>query len=446
MRISKGLDLPIAGAPVGAVGNGPAVASVALLGADYPGLNPAMRVEEGQRVMLGEPLFADRKRPEILFTSPASGIVSAINRGPRRTLVSVVVEIDGDAERTFPPTPEAELAALARGQAVETLLATGLWPALRTRPFGKVPDPASTPRSIFVTATDTNPLAPPPEAVIDAHKDDFKNGLTVVSRLTGGPVYLCKEPNVELPVSPAANLSVREFSGPHPAGLVGTHIHYLDPASAGRTVWHIGYQDVIAIGSLFTSGRLMTERTVALAGPAVKAPCLLRTRLGANLDDLVRERLIEGDNRVISGSVLSGWTAQGATAYLGHYHNQVSVIAEGRGAADPGLFGMKGGLFSIYRGIGFTPWGRRRFSFTSAAHGRPSAMVPFGGFERVMPLDILATQLLRALLTGDIEMAEALGCLELDEEDLALCTLVCPGKLEYGPLLRFMLERIEREG
>jgi len=185
---------------------------------------------------------------------------------------------------------------------------------------------------------------------------------------------------------------------------------------------------------------------VALAGPMVREPRLVRTRTGANTGDLTRGALLDGEARVISGSVLSGHRAGEATAFLGRYHNQVSVIAKGPEGGTPASPGANKGIFSIYRGFGSLPWGNKRFCFTSAPHGGPAAMVPFGGYERVMPLDILPTQLLRALLTGDLETAEALGCLELDEEDLALCTLVCPGKLDYGPLLRSMLDRIEREG
>lgn len=446
IRINEGLDIPITGMPMETVSDGPPVSSVALLGGDYAGLSPAMRVEEGDRVKLGQTLFVDRKRPDIRFTSPGCGAVAEINRGARRALLSVVVRLDGNDEETFASWPETDLNTLARGQVLENLLASGMWPAFRARPFNKVADPDAAPRSIFVTAIDSNPLAPPPETIIDAHPDNFANGLTVVSRMTDGPVFVCQKPNVELPESPVNNVSVEMFSGPHPAGLVGTHIHHLDPVHSGKTVWHIGYQDVIAVGHLFTTGRLMTDRTVALAGPMVNTPQLVRTRLGCNIEDLTRGGLKDGKSRVISGSVLSGWLAEAATAYLGRYHNQVSVIGDGGAEVEPGPPGSKKGAFSIYRGFGSKPWGSKRFAFTSASHGVTTALVPFGGYERVMPLDILATPLLRALLVGDVEMAEALGCLELDEEDLALCSFVCPSKLDHGPLLRTMLNRIEKEG
>jgi len=437
IRIVEGLDIPIGGAPEQAISPGPDVASVALLGDDYHGLSPILRVEEGDRVRLGQPLFADRKHPDILFTAPAAGIVAEINRGARRALRSVVLRRDGDDEETFPSWSESELAGLPRDRVAETLCAAGLWTAFRTRPYGKLPDPAMTPHSIFVTAIDTNPLAPRPDLVIGEHAGDFGHGLTVLSRLTDGTVFLCTGPGADLPQGDSERISVTAFSGPHPSGLAGTHIHLLDPVGANKTVWHLGYQDVITIGKLFTTGHIWTERVIAVAGPMVRAPRLIRTRLGADIDDLIRGELMEGEARVISGSVLSGRRARRPETYLGRYHSQVSVVAEAEADGD---------AFSIFDLLAPRRSRKRTWAFTTAVHGRPTALMPFGQFERVMPLDILPTPLLRALLVGDTDMAQALGCLELDEEDLALCSFVCPGKLTYGPLLREALDRIEKEG
>ncbi|MEE9603441.1 MAG: NADH:ubiquinone reductase (Na(+)-transporting) subunit A, partial [Thermoguttaceae bacterium] len=358
---------------------------------------------------------------------------------------SVVVSLSGNDEEVFPFWPEGELATLRRDQVTETLLASGLWTALRTRPYSKVPDPESTPRSLFVTAMDTNPLATRPEVVIAEYPEAIVNGLTVLSHLTEGPVFLCKAPYVELPEAESPKISVAEFAGPHPSGLVGTHIHVLDPVGPARSVWHLGYQDVIAIGKLFTTGRLWTERIVALGGPVVKRPRLIRARLGADTGELVRGELENVEARIISGSVLSGRWARKPENYLGRFHTQISAVAEAQledGARTTG----KDAAFSIHNLFVTGQPAMRQFSLTSALHGRSTAMVPLGEFERVMPLDILPTQLLRTLLYGDTEMAQALGCLELDEEDLALCTFVCPGKLNYGPLLRAALTQIEKEG
>ena len=438
MRVTKGLDIPIEGEPEQSIADGPAVSSVAVLGGDYVGLSPALQVAQGDRVKLGQPLFADRKQPSVIFASPGSGVVAEINRGARRALLSVVVRLDGDDEETFPSWSRGDLPGLRRDQVAAALLGSGLWTALRARPYGRVADPATTPGSIFVTAIDSNPLAARPEVVIGEEREAFGDGLTVLSHLTDGPVYLCKASGIDLPAGQSGKTIASDFAGPHPSGLVGTHIHFLDPVGANRTVWHLDYQDVIAIGKLFTAGRLWTGRVVALAGPVVRRPRLIRTRLGADLATLTGDELAEVRHRVISGSVLSGREARPPEHFLGRYHNQVSVIVDGpSGGRD---------VFSTYGLRAGGGRSARKFAFTTAMHGRPAAMVPFGGFERVMPLDILPTPLLRALLVGDTDMAQSLGCLELDEEDLALCSFVCPGKIDYGALLRNALQHIEKEG
>lgn len=444
IRIVQGLDIPFEGGPEQVIADKKPVTSIALLGSDYIGLRPAMQVREGDRVKTGQPLFADRKHEGVVFTSPGCGVVSGIHRGPRRTLPSVIVMLDGQEEESFAGWPADQLTALRRDQVADNLLASGLWTALRTRPYSKVPDPRTAPSAIFITAMDSNPLAARAEVVIDANPRDFANGLAVLSHLTEGAVIVCHAPNVDIPSGDTAKVSVAEFSGPHPAGLVGTHIHFLAPVGPKKTVWHLNYQDVIAIGRLFTTGRLCTERVVALAGPGVRRPRLIRTQLGASTNDLVRDELHDVECRIISGSVLSGHRASGPQAYLGRYHNQISVIAEAPGPKGRAGHPSHNDRFSVYRPLAA---GRhRKFALTTALHGRPSPLVPLGGYERVMPLDILPTQFLRALLIGDTDMAQALGCLELDEEDLALCTFVCPSKQDYAPLLRAVLDRVEKEG
>lgn len=446
IKIKKGLDLPITGAPLQVVEEGPTVRHVALLGEEYVGMRPSMLVQEGDWVKKGQVLFEDKKNPGVMYTAPASGKVSAINRGERRVLQSVVIEVEGDEQIPFEPYDEASLNHLTNEQVQNYLLASGLWTALRTRPFSKTPVPGSIPRAIFVSAMDTQPLAADPQVIIATEPEAFKHGLTVLTRLTEGKVHVCHAPEPVITSHPNAQVTYNEFSGPHPAGLVGTHIHFLEPVSARKTVWHVGYQDVIAIGKLFTRGELCTDRIVALAGPQVNQPVLLRTRLGASLSELTAGRLKEDDNRIISGSVLSGTAFSATHGYLGRFHQQVSVIREGR---EKELFGwmMPGrDKYSITRTTLGHFFKHKLFAFSTNMQGGERAMVPIGNYERVMPLDILATHLLRDLLSGDTDSAQALGCLELDEEDLALCTFVCPGKYEYGPVLRDILTKIEQEG
>lgn len=444
IKIKRGLDLPMTGTPAQRIEAAKPVRSVAVIGFDYNGMKPTMQVQEGDRVKLGQVLFSDKKTPGVLFTAPGAGVVKAVNRGERRVLQSVVIELEGDDQVTFASYDADKLGGLAEEQVRENLQQSGLWAALRTRPYSKVPAIDATPRSIFVTAMDTNPLAADPTVVITEYAEDFSRGLAVLSRLA--KVFLCKAEGVTLPGENLDNVYTEAFAGPHPAGLPGTHIHFLDPVSATRTVWQIGYQDVIAIGKLFTTGQLWVERVIALAGPVAKQPRLVRTRLGANVSDLVKDELQAGNNRVVSGSVLGGRTARGTCDFLGRYHNQLSCLAEGD---ERQLFHyLRAGVnkFSILNIFISKLSANKKFAFTTTTNGSDRAMVPVGSYEKVMPLDILPTQLLRALLVGDTEVAQQLGCLELDEEDLALCTFACPGKYEYGPILRDNLTRIEQEG
>jgi Na+-transporting NADH:ubiquinone oxidoreductase subunit A len=447
IRIKRGLDLPLAGEPRQTVEEGPPVRTVGLVADDYLGMRPSMAVAEGDRVKLGQVLFTDRKTPGVEYTSPACGRVVAINRGAKRTFQSIVIELDGDEEETFQSFRDSELTGLTREQVIENLLRSGLWTAFRKRPYSKVPSPETVPHSIFVTAIDTSPLAAKPEPFIAENETEFVYGLQVLQRLTEGKLFLCKAAAAAVPGADLDFVTIAEFDGPHPAGLPGTHIHFLDPVSEKKTVWYVGYQDVIAIGRLFTTGRLSVERVISIAGPVVRNPRLVRTRLGANLGELVTGELEEGENRVISGSVLAGRAAIPPFDYLGRYHLQVSALREEReriflGWQDPGFnkFSVKRIFASAFAGRG------RRFPLTTSQEGSKRAMVPIGTYEQVFPFDMVPTFLLRSLIVRDTEQAQLLGCLELDEEDVALCTFVCPGKYEYGPILRDNLNRIEKEG
>ncbi len=443
IKIKRGMDIPIQGAPQQVIEDAPAARAVALVGFDYVGMKPTMAVREGDRVKKGQLLFTDKKTEGVRYTSPASGTVSAINRGAKRVLQSVVVDVDGDEAETY----QVDNAAGMDAAAVRSILVeSGQWTALRTRPFSKVPAPDSDAAAIFITAIDTNPLAADPAVVIAEQSEAFAMGQDMLAKLTAGKVYVCSAAGASVPTGQAGNIEAAQFDGPHPAGLAGTHIHFLEGVNVEKTVWTIGYQDVIAIGRLFLDGQLYTDRVVALGGPQVENPRLLRTRLGVDLQALCAGQVKEGENRIISGSVLGGRGVYGATAYLGRYHTQVSVLLEGRqrdfmGWMSPGV--NKHSNLGIYISSFF---GRKPLAMTTNTNGSERAMVPVGSYETIMPLDILPTQLLRSLIVGDTEMAQALGCLELEEEDLALCTYVCPGKYEYGPILRDNLTRIEKEG
>ncbi|MGX4675307.1 Na(+)-translocating NADH-quinone reductase subunit A [SAR92 clade bacterium H246] len=445
IKVRRGLDLPIAGAPEQVIHDGPKISQVAVLGSDYPGMKPTMEVREGDRVTRGQVLFSDKKNPGVVFTAPAPGKVVAVNRGERRVFQSLIIDVSGAKAEKFQSYKATQLETLDRAAVVDNLVNSGQWVALRTRPYSKVPAIDSTPASIFVTAMDTNPLAADPAVIIAQRSEDFANGLKVLARLTDGPVNVCVAPDSAVSGEEIDGVRDISFSGPHPAGLPGTHIHFVDPVSADKTVWSIGYQDVIATGALFTTGKLDTARVVALGGPQVTQPRLLSTQLGANLNQLVIGELANDENRVISGSVLAGRKAAGAFAFLGRYHNQVSVIREGREREF--LHYLRAGVNKHSAlPIFASSLSKKLFNMTSSTNGSERAMVPVGGYEDVTALDLLPVQLLRSLIVGDTDMAQKLGCLELDEEDVGLYTYVCVGKHEYGGILRDNLTRIEKEG
>jgi Na+-transporting NADH:ubiquinone oxidoreductase subunit A len=445
IKITKGLDLPIQGAPQQKIQDGNSVTRVAILGEEYIGMRPTMHVQEGDKVKKGQMLFEDKKNPGVKFTAPAAGNVIAVNRGSKRVLQSVVIQIEGDESEVFVKYSNAELASLDAAKVQENLVNSGMWTAFRTRPYSKSPALDTKPNSIFVSVMDTNPLAGDPQIIIALRSEDFINGLQVIGCLTDGKVFVNKAAGADIDTG-NASVEVNEFAGVHPAGLVGTHIHHLDAVGQGKKVWHVGYQDVMAIGSLFTTGELDNRKVISLGGPEAKNPRLVRTLLGADITELTANEANAGEMRVLSGSVLHGNHAHGVHGYLGRFHNQVSILREGR---EKELFGwIKPGVnqHSVTRAYfgHFSP--KKLFGMTTTTNGSDRSMVPIGNYERIMPLDILPTLLLRDMISGDTDGAQSLGCLELDEEDLALCTYVCPGKYNYGPILRECLDEIEKEG
>jgi Na+-transporting NADH:ubiquinone oxidoreductase subunit A len=421
VRIYQGLDIHPGVAPESTNETSKPSGSSAILGRDYPGTRFDVLVDRGASVKAGEPVLRDRNLPEVVFTSPLSGVVSAIHRGNRRALVSIVIKGDNLHNVTQFDIPEAPSGKDIR----QLMLRSGLWPALRCRPFGCIPNPDRQPKALLVTAIDTQPLAPEPGIIISKYSDEFAAGLVAISSIVDSPVYLCKSAKSDFLHKDCHGVGVAEFDGPHPAGLPGTHIHSLCPIGFDdEEVWHIGYQDVISLGHLLRTGRPWFDRVVSLAGAGIRNPRLLRVPLGASVDDVVAGELVEESCRVISGSTLSGHIASGYEAYLGMAHCQITAIPE----ANPESPGSGHQLFSDTR-LG----------------GDAGPLIPIADLDRVAPPGILAVPLLRALLVGDIERARDLGALELVEEDLALLSVVCPSKTDYGPLLRDVLNELRGE-
>ena len=449
IRIKKGLDIPIYGSPAEEIVDSKKSRSVAILGDDYVGMKPTMLVEEGDQVKLGQPLFEDKKNPGVLVTSPAGGKVEAINRGNRRVLQSIVIEVDSNEGFVqFNSYTEDDLSNATKETIREQLISSGMWTAFRTRPYSKTPNIETSPANIFISALDTQPLSPNPEHVINLQEDDFNFGIAVLKRLVSCPIHLSVSDNSKLDIHEDDQLKTHIFTGPHPSGLVGTQMHFISPASLTNINWSIGYQDVIAIGKLFKTGLLSVERVISLAGPQVNEPSYIKTRLGACTDELTAGELTQRENRIISGSVISGREAIGAYAYLGRYHNQVSVVAEANSKDREFMNWLTPGprKFSKIPLFLSSLFPKKFFKFKTLMNGSDRPIVPIGVYEEVLPLNVLPAMLLRNIVLLDTEKIQSLGGLELDEEDLSLCSYVCPGKYDFGSLLRAGLTKIEVEG
>ena len=449
IRIKKGLNIPINGSPTEEIVDSTRSRSVAILGNDYVGMKPTMLVEEGERVKLGQALFEDKKNPGVIFTSPAGGKVESINRGDRRVLQSVVIEVEQEEEiEEFNRYSEDELDKTTSVEIRSQLIKSGSWTAFRTRPYSKIPGVEEIPNNIFISLLDTQPLSPNPEIITNLNTDNFNFGLKVLKRLVDCPIHISTGPNSNLDLPEDDQVIKHIFSGPHPAGLVGTQMHYISPASLSNINWTIGYQDVIAIGAQFRTGKVFVERVVSLAGPQVNEPKYLKTRLGACTDEVTAGQLTQRENRVISGSVISGREAIGPYAYLGRYHNQISVVAEPNSKDREFMNWLTPGprKFSKIPLFLSSLFPKKLYKFKALMNGSDRPIVPIGVYEEVLPLNFLPAMLLRNIVLMDTEKIQALGGLELDEEDLSLCSFVCPGKYDFGSLLRAGLTKIEVEG
>jgi Na+-transporting NADH:ubiquinone oxidoreductase subunit A len=442
--LKRGLDIPILGSPEQKIYDGRKPKTLAVMGTDFKGLKPKMLISEGDKVEKGTPLFCHKDFPEIIFVSPCKGYVESINRGERRILLSVVIAVQSLSDNgtnyiKLHNKPKSEKEFVKK-----CLLDSGLWSSFLTRPYSKIPPPNSEPSSIFITAIDTEPLCPDVDLIINNNFDAFEEGVKKISLLTKGEIFICKKKNSQIKIK---NFETFSFDGPHPAGLAGTHMHFLDPPNSTKTVWSIGYQDVIAIGKLFLTGFLNIERIISICGPLAKSPRLIKTYMGASLNDLLENEFLNDDPcRIISGSVLSGNIAEDQLSFLGRYSRQITLIKEDKEKISFGWIKPQPNKFSVMPVLISALKTSKLFNLTSNLNGGRRAMVPTGIFETLMPQDFLPTQLLRSLIVMDTDVAQSLGALELDEEDLALVTFACPAKYEYGSALRDSLEKIEKEG
>jgi Na+-transporting NADH:ubiquinone oxidoreductase subunit A len=444
VRLKKGLDIKLKGVAEKVIA-GEVVANIyGVKPVDFPGLTPKLDVREGDKVRAGSPLFHDKLRPEILFTSPVSGKVLSIIRGDRRKLLEITVEKGGDEYVDF---GKEDPSGLTREKIIESLLKSGLWPAVRQRPYHVIANPNDVADAIFISGFDTAPLAPDYNFIADnSSATNFKSGITALKKLTRGKINLIlngKGDTAEL-LKRASDVEISHFSGPHPAGNVGVHIHHISPINKGDKIWFVNLQDVIAIGRLFEEGIYRHDRIIALTGSEVLNPQYYKIRSGASISKIVSDNVKHGDLRYISGNVLTGTKIE-AGGFLGYYDSQVTVIPEGNyfeffGWLTPGI-----NKFSFYKIFASSLLPRKSYKLDTNLHGGERAFVMTGQYEKVVPMDIYPMQLLKAVLAEDIELMENLGIYEIAEEDFALCEYICPSKIEIQSIVRKGIDLMIRE-
>ncbi len=447
IKIKKGHNIRISGQPKKVVLEAIQSTQLKVIPLDYKGIKPKLMVKVGDEVNIGTPLYYDKLQPTVKFSSPGSGTISDIKYGERRRIEEIVISLEDKEEfETFKKYDESEITVLNSDDIKGQLLASGLWVAIRQRPFSKIANPETTPKSIFISAYSTAPLAPSQEYLLAENVEGFQSGLNILSKLTSGKVNLVidKKSNFE-PFVNAKNVEIHTVSGPHPAGNVGIHIHHIDPIKQGDVVWVVSPQDVKAIGELFLTGKYPTTKLVAVGGSCVEKHHYIRTRRGAVIGDLLKDNPAKDDVRIITGDVLTGRKTT-IDSSVGFYDELITIIPEGRkrrfmGWALPGF-----DRYTLSNSFLSKMTGNKEFSLDTNQNGGERAIVPFGSWESVLPMDILPTFLVKSILARDIEEMEKLGIYECDEEDFALCAFSCPSKLEITEIIRQGLELMEKEG
>lgn len=441
--IKKGLDIKLIG---------DAEKTIVDLNADrfaikppnFMGCFPKVMVKEGDLVVAGTPIFYDKYRENIVFTSPVSGKIEAIKRGAKRLLLEIIIASDGkDKAIDF---GKSDINDLKREAVIEKMLASGAWPLLRQRPYSVIANPNDLPKAIFVAAYDTSPLAPDFDLIVHGQGDEFQAGLDILTKLTNGTVHLNVDSNktTSKVFLNSKNVQINTFSGPHPSGNVSVHVSKIDPINKGDIIWYLYPQDVLTIGKLFLTGKLDTTRIIAFAGSEVKNPKYYKTFIGASLKNMVKDNTTDGDNRFISGNVLTGEKIE-RDGFVGFYDSLVTVIPEGKHHEFFGwlLPGFNKFSFSHTFLSWLTP--NKKYRLDTNLHGGVRAYVMTGKYEKVFPFDIYPMQLIKAVLVEDIDQMENLGIYEIDDEDFALCEVIDTSKTEIQSIIRKGLDLMRQE-
>ena len=432
IKLCKGLDINLQGAAELKTTELPLASEYAVSPLDFEGVTPKMLVKVGDAVKAGTALFFNKNNPSVVFTSPVSGTVTAVNRGEKRRILSVTVA--ADAATAYEEFETLDVEKASREEIVSLLLKSGLWTLIIQRPYGIIANPDDAPKSIFVSAFDSAPLAPQYDYVLAGEQSALQKGFDVLRRLTDGKVHLSYHASA---AAPAINgVELHAFKGKHPAGNVGVQIHHIDPINKGEKVWTVNYADVAIIGRLFLNGKVDMTRTIAVTGSEVSAPCYCKVVAGAKIDSILKGQVAADTHaRYISGNVLTGRNI-GAEGHLGYYANQLTVIPEGDDYELLGWAMPRFSKFSVSRAYFSWLCPRKKYALDTNMNGEERAFVVTGLYEKYLPMDIYPMHLLKAIMAGDLDKMEALGIYEVVEEDFALCEFVDPSKTEMQQIIR----------
>lgn len=444
VKIRRGTNIKLAGIADRVKSEAAVSNSFAIKPTDFHSLTPKMLVKAGDTVKAGSPIFHDKYNEQILYTSPVSGEVAEVVRGAKRKILEV--RIIPDANQQFESFQTGDASALAGEQVKELLLKSGLWPLIKQRPYDVVAKPDADPKAIFISAFDSAPLAPDYDFILHGESQSFQKGLDMLSKLTKGKIHLNSRSgsSTDAVFSGAKNVTHNTFSGPHPAGNVGIQMHHIDPISKGDIVWSVNAQAVVMIGKFFESGKLDLTKTIALAGSEVQKPRYVRTKVGASVKSIIDGQINDGDVRIISGNVLTGSQVD-KDGYIGFYDDLITVIPEGRDPQFLGWLAPNFNKFSLSRSYFSWMMPNKRFKLNTNMNGEDRAYVVSGQYEDLLPMDVYPVQLIKSIMTNDVERMEQLGIYEISPEDLALCEFACTSKMEVQKIVREGLDVAMKE-
>ncbi len=444
IKIKKGLNISMLGTAEKIIKKANQAEYYAVKPTDFKGIRPKLVVKVGDKVKAGTPLFYDKFQPEVQFTSPVSGEVTAINRGERRVILEVVVRADATIE--YEEFQFGDSTNLSKEEIVAVLQQSGLWPTIRQRPYSTIANPDDSPKAIFISAFDSAPLAPDMDYVAKEYIDYFQKGIDILSKLTEGTIHL--NINADYPAAEtftkAKGVQINKFTGPHPSGNVGVQINKIDPINKGEIVWYTYPQEIITIGQLFDKGIYDATKIIALAGSEVQNPKYYKILNGASIKNIIDGNVNDGEHRYISGNVLTG-SKISDDGFVGYYDNQVTIIPEGKyydffGWATPGFK-----KYTASRALLSWLIPGKKYRLDTNIHGGQRAYVMTGEYNKVFPMDIYPVQLIKAIMVEDIDKMEQLGIYEVDEEDFALCEYVCTSKIEVQSIIRTGLDLMKKE-